>query len=174
MVLKPGCEARLDAALTALRVFAIGASWGGTRSLIAPMSVVGDRTVNPWIDKGTLVRISIGLEDPADLWRFGGIRRRAWPGSDRASRLIKATAFFAFPCGAVHRLLLPISRRRMAVFRSRPLRCPASSDLGGYWFFDSVSWEMPTDLPPFSMPPRRPSISALEVPRAASALDLLP
>jgi cystathionine beta-lyase len=33
------------------------------------MSVVGDRMVTPWIDKGTLVRISIGLEDPADLWR---------------------------------------------------------------------------------------------------------
>jgi cystathionine beta-lyase len=69
VVLKPGCEARLDAALTALRVFAIGASWGGTRSLIAPMSVAGDRTVNAWTDNGTLARISIGLEDPADLWR---------------------------------------------------------------------------------------------------------
>jgi cystathionine beta-lyase len=68
IVLRPGTEAHLDAALTALRVFAIGASWGGTRSLIAPMSVKGDRTVNAWTHEGTILRISIGLEDPDDLW----------------------------------------------------------------------------------------------------------
>ena len=68
VVLKPGAETHLDAALTALKVFAIGASWGGTRSLIAPMSVKDDRTVNPWTHEGTILRISIGLEDPDDLW----------------------------------------------------------------------------------------------------------
>jgi cystathionine beta-lyase len=67
IVVQPNQEARLDDALTALRVFAIGASWGGTRSLIAPMAVENDRTVNPWMERGTLVRISIGLEAPADL-----------------------------------------------------------------------------------------------------------
>jgi cystathionine beta-lyase len=68
VVLKPVAEAELEAALTALKVFAIGASWGGTRSLIAPMAVKGDRTVDPWTHEGTVLRISIGLEDPDDLW----------------------------------------------------------------------------------------------------------
>jgi cystathionine beta-lyase len=68
VVLKPGLEAALDPALSAMRLFAIGASWGGTRSLIAPMSVAADRTVTPWTASGTILRISIGLEDPADLW----------------------------------------------------------------------------------------------------------
>jgi cystathionine beta-lyase len=68
VVLKAGAEAHLDAALTALKVFAIGASWGGTRSLIAPMTVKGDRSVKPWMHEGTILRISIGLEDPDDLW----------------------------------------------------------------------------------------------------------
>jgi cystathionine beta-lyase len=68
VVLKAGAEAHLNAALAALKVFAIGASWGGTRSLIAPMAVKDDRTVKPWTHEGTILRISIGLEDPDDLW----------------------------------------------------------------------------------------------------------
>jgi cystathionine beta-lyase len=68
VVLRPGCEESLAPALTALRIFAIGASWGGTRSLIAPMAIKGDRTVSPWTSEGTVLRISIGLEDPDDLW----------------------------------------------------------------------------------------------------------
>lgn len=69
IVLKPGMEANLDAALTALKVFAIGASWGGTRSLVAPMAVKADRTVRPWTHEGTVLRISVGLEQEDDLWR---------------------------------------------------------------------------------------------------------
>ena len=68
VVLKPGAEARLGPAMTAMKVFAIGASWGGTRSLLVPMAVKGDRTVNPWTDEGTVLRVSIGLEHPDDLW----------------------------------------------------------------------------------------------------------
>jgi len=68
VVLRPSCEQNLAPALTALRIFAIGASWGGTRSLIAPMAIKSDRTVNPWTSEGTVLRISIGLEDPDDLW----------------------------------------------------------------------------------------------------------
>jgi cystathionine beta-lyase len=68
IVLKPVAESALEAALTALKVFAIGASWGGTRSLIAPMAVAGDRTVDPWTHQGMVLRVSIGLEDPDDLW----------------------------------------------------------------------------------------------------------
>ncbi|KFC69331.1 putative cystathionine beta-lyase (CBL Beta-cystathionase Cysteine lyase) [Bosea sp. LC85] len=68
VVLKPVTDAELEAALSALKIFAIGASWGGTRSLIAPMAIKGDRTVNPWTPEGTVLRISIGLEDRDDLW----------------------------------------------------------------------------------------------------------
>jgi cystathionine beta-lyase len=54
--------------MKALKLFAIGASWGGTRSLIAPMAVKAHRTAVPWPHDGTILRISIGLEDPDDLW----------------------------------------------------------------------------------------------------------
>lgn len=68
VVLKPGLGGGLATAMSALKVFAIGASWGGTRSLIAPMSVGTDRTVTPWDDTRTVLRISVGLEAPDDLW----------------------------------------------------------------------------------------------------------
>ncbi|WP_458094056.1 trans-sulfuration enzyme family protein [Roseomonas sp. WA12] len=68
IVLKPGAEASLNPALTAMKVFAIGASWGGTRSLIAPMAVKGDRNVTPWTHEGAILRISVGLEQEDDLW----------------------------------------------------------------------------------------------------------
>lgn len=51
-----------------MKTFSIGASWGGTRSLLVPMAVKGDRTVNLWTHDGTVLRISVGLEDPDDLW----------------------------------------------------------------------------------------------------------
>ncbi|MDB6454228.1 trans-sulfuration enzyme family protein [Falsirhodobacter sp. 20TX0035] len=57
--------ARLNPALDALRVFAIGASWGGTRSLMAPMTITRENA-HPRNDK-TILRLQIGLEDPADL-----------------------------------------------------------------------------------------------------------
>ena len=66
--LKPVDEAVMSAALSALCVFAIGASWGGTRSLVAPQAVAQDRTATAWTDHGPLLRISIGLEDPDELW----------------------------------------------------------------------------------------------------------
>lgn len=68
IVLKPGLKDRLGPALSTLEVFAIGASWGGTRSLIAPMAIAADRTVTPWNDARAVLRISLGLEDPEDLW----------------------------------------------------------------------------------------------------------
>lgn len=68
VLLKPGVEERLGAALRALKLFAIGASWGGTRSLIAPLSVKADRTAVTWPHEGPILRISVGLEDPDDLW----------------------------------------------------------------------------------------------------------
>ncbi len=67
MVLRPGAEARLGPALTAMRTFSIGASWGGTRSLLVPVAVRGDRTAIPLTHDGTVLRIGVEIEDPDDL-----------------------------------------------------------------------------------------------------------
>jgi cystathionine beta-lyase len=56
------------AALDALRLFAIGASWGGTRSLAAPMSVGHFRSATRWDGPDVILRLSIGLEDEGELW----------------------------------------------------------------------------------------------------------
>ncbi|MER5171046.1 trans-sulfuration enzyme family protein [Thioclava kandeliae] len=63
VVLTAEQAAHLPRALDTLEVFAIGASWGGTRSLIAPMSVDGRTPPDPRL----YLRLSIGMEDPADL-----------------------------------------------------------------------------------------------------------
>ena len=68
IVVKPEFKERIYPAMARLRVFAIGASGGGTRSLIAPMNVANDRTVRPWDTSESLVRISVGLEEPSELW----------------------------------------------------------------------------------------------------------
>ena len=66
-MLKRGAEANLDAALRETKLFAIGASWGGTHSLIAPMNIASERTAKPWTG-GAILRINIGLEDENDMW----------------------------------------------------------------------------------------------------------
>jgi len=48
------------------RHFAIGYSWGGFESLIMPARIDRMRTARPWTG-GPLVRLHVGLEDPADL-----------------------------------------------------------------------------------------------------------
>jgi len=58
---------RITPALAALRLFAIGASWGGTRSLVAPMPIAPFRTATRWQGSEPVLRISAGLEDPEDL-----------------------------------------------------------------------------------------------------------
>jgi cystathionine beta-lyase len=68
VVLKPDAADKLDAALSAMRYFAIGASWGGTRSLVAPMAIERRFAGVTASDTGLVLRISIGLEDPEDLW----------------------------------------------------------------------------------------------------------
>ena len=65
--LRSGYEAGLSDALTAMKTFSIGASWGGTHSLIAPMEISGDRHLSQWSASTILLRISIGMEDPEDL-----------------------------------------------------------------------------------------------------------
>ena len=68
IVVHPDSQSRIEEALAQLKIFAIGASWGGTRSLIAPMSVKADRVLGGWRDDALFLRISIGLEDVEDLW----------------------------------------------------------------------------------------------------------
>ncbi|ODR88509.1 trans-sulfuration enzyme family protein [Sinorhizobium alkalisoli] len=67
VVFKPDVSAHLAAALDQLQVFAIGASWGGTRSLVAPMQVRSNRSETEWTDDDLLLRVSAGLEAREDL-----------------------------------------------------------------------------------------------------------
>ncbi len=67
VVLPDAANARLDVALDGLKVFSIGASWGGTHSLIAPMSVENARQNAHPRNTRTILRVNIGLEDPEDL-----------------------------------------------------------------------------------------------------------
>jgi len=68
VVFTPKASAHVTAALDAFRLFAIGASWGGTRSLVAPMPVERFRTATAWQGTDVVLRLSIGLEDQAELW----------------------------------------------------------------------------------------------------------
>ena len=54
-------------ALDALQLVAIGASWGGTKSLLAPSSVRLSRTARPWTGADYVLRLSVGLEDADDI-----------------------------------------------------------------------------------------------------------
>lgn len=67
VVLAGGLSGRLEQALDTMKTIAIGASWGGTRSLIAPMSVNKSRSVQPWEGEDLIIRVSIGLENQEDL-----------------------------------------------------------------------------------------------------------
>lgn len=59
--------------IDALELFGIGFSWGGFESLIIPVDPARMRSATPWpptgwdADNRLAVRLSIGLEDPADL-----------------------------------------------------------------------------------------------------------
>jgi cysteine-S-conjugate beta-lyase len=72
-VLKGGTSAARDALIDALGLFGIGFSWGGFESLATPVDPAPIRTASPWplpgLDDGDRfgVRLSIGLEDTADL-----------------------------------------------------------------------------------------------------------
>lgn len=68
IVLPKSSEPLLADALSTLKTMVIGSSFGGTRSLVAPMSVKDYRVLPETPHEGTILRISIGLEDPQDLW----------------------------------------------------------------------------------------------------------
>jgi cystathionine beta-lyase len=66
-VLRGGDEAARAALIDGLAHFGIGYSWGGFESLALPVDPERYRTATRWRAEGPVVRLSIGLEDPADL-----------------------------------------------------------------------------------------------------------
>ncbi len=85
VLLKPRGDGDLASFLEHLRLFRIGASWGGLHSLVAPVRLDSARSVRPWPKGGPLIRFSIGLEHPDDLMtdieeglaRYAGGRKAA-------------------------------------------------------------------------------------------------
>jgi cystathionine beta-lyase len=67
VVLHPVSKAALAAFYDGLRLFGIGASWGGYESLIMPAQPASIRSAVPWTDPGPVLRLYAGLEDPDDL-----------------------------------------------------------------------------------------------------------
>lgn len=65
--LKGADEAARTRFIDSLAHFGIGFSWGGYESLVVPSDPASIRTATCWADPDPLVRLSIGLEDPADL-----------------------------------------------------------------------------------------------------------
>ena len=72
-VLKGGTAEARDAMIDALALFGIGYSWGGFESLVTPLEPAHARSATAWplpgMDSADRfgLRLSIGLEDPADL-----------------------------------------------------------------------------------------------------------
>jgi cysteine-S-conjugate beta-lyase len=67
VVLQPAPEAAMAALLDALKIFRLGYSWGGFESLALNCDPQFHRRQFPPKHAGPSVRLSIGLEDPADL-----------------------------------------------------------------------------------------------------------
>ena len=67
VVLKPRSADAVNGMLNGLKLFGMGASWGGFESLILPAHPEKVRSASPWEAEGPIIRLSIGLEDPDDL-----------------------------------------------------------------------------------------------------------
>jgi cystathionine beta-lyase len=67
VVFKPIADRAVHAFLNELRLFGIGASWGGFESLAIPFNCAAIRTATAWVPGGPTVRFHIGLEDVDDL-----------------------------------------------------------------------------------------------------------
>ncbi len=66
-VLKDARKDARAAMIEGLRLFALGASWGGYESLIIPFDPRGARTATSWTQDGPCLRLHCGLEDADDL-----------------------------------------------------------------------------------------------------------
>jgi cystathionine beta-lyase len=60
-------QAKVAAFINALQLFGIGSSWGGYESLVTAPQPEKVRTATEWNPGGPVIRLHIGLEDPADL-----------------------------------------------------------------------------------------------------------
>jgi len=67
IVMRGGSEAAVAAMIDGLQLFGIGFSWGGFESLVLPVRPEGLRSATRWTGEGPVVRLHIGIEDPADL-----------------------------------------------------------------------------------------------------------
>jgi cystathionine beta-lyase len=67
VVLAPVAKQAVDAFVDGLELFGVGYSWGGYESLILPFDCAPYRTATRWAPEGPTLRLSIGLEDVADL-----------------------------------------------------------------------------------------------------------
>jgi cystathionine beta-lyase len=60
-------EADAERLIDSLRLFGIGASWGGFESLVIPVQLRTCRALPGSLPRGPMLRLHIGLEDPQDL-----------------------------------------------------------------------------------------------------------
>jgi cystathionine beta-lyase len=67
IILQPWTRPHLASVIESLEFFSIGASWGGTKSIVAVMDPLPVRTATRMTEQGPLVRFSIGLEHVDDL-----------------------------------------------------------------------------------------------------------
>ena len=67
VLLKPVPENAIAAFFNSLKLFGMGASWGGFESLAIPFDPTSYRTATKWAHEGQAVRFHIGLENTADL-----------------------------------------------------------------------------------------------------------
>ncbi|MCG8546889.1 MAG: PLP-dependent transferase, partial [Alphaproteobacteria bacterium] len=67
VVLKPASKKAVAALVDGMTYFRIGASWGGYESLMIPSYPTRSFATPPWSERGPLLRLHAGLEDPRDL-----------------------------------------------------------------------------------------------------------
>jgi cysteine-S-conjugate beta-lyase len=67
VVLRTESRSAVAAMVDHLQLFKLGGSFGGFESLITVPQLKDVRTVRPWSERGTLVRLHIGLESTEDL-----------------------------------------------------------------------------------------------------------
>lgn len=60
-------QAAAERLIDSLRLFGLGASWGGYESLVTLANLRNARSVTDWSGHGQIIRLHIGLEDSADL-----------------------------------------------------------------------------------------------------------
>lgn len=65
--LQPCSRQALAAFLDGMKLFGMGASWGGFESLVIPYNATPSRTATQWTTKGQTLRLHIGLEAVEDI-----------------------------------------------------------------------------------------------------------